>query len=55
MYSESHAEGELCGAVRLIRGRHNGVRSGRKSKGQADILCVAVRDATGHKVLVTEN
>lgn len=54
MYPESHAEGEVCGAVRLIRGWHNGVRPGRKSKGQADLLGVAVRDTTGYDVLVSE-
>lgn len=55
MYPARHAEGEVCGAVGLVRRRHDGVRPGRKPTGQADVLRVAVGDATGHEVLVTED
>lgn len=55
MDSAGHTEGEVCRAVGLIGGRHHGVRAGRKPTGQADVLGVAVRDTTGHQVLVTEN
>lgn len=53
VYSASQAEGEVCWAVRLISGRHNGVNSRRKAAGQTDILGVAVRDTTGHRIIVS--
>lgn len=54
VYSASQAEGEVRWAVRLISGRHDGVRSRRKRAGQTDILRVTVRGAARHKILLLD-
>lgn len=49
--SASQADGEVCRAVRLVCRRHDGVGSGGKTAGHADVLSEAVGDATSNGIL----